>query len=517
MTQNTSYPLVLVILDGFGCGDDVPSNAIGNAKTPNFDRFLKENPFSKLVTNGPSVGLPEGVMGNSEVGHLTLGAGRVIYQDLSKINKAVESGEFTENTEFKRTIENLKTSGGRLHLLGLFSNAGVHSDMNHFYPLCEMANRENIKTYIHAFTDGRDTSPTSGKDFAREFISKIPNNTDVASIAGRFYAMDRDNRWDRIEKAFRVLMGQTDVDKDLSTMELPQVFEYLYEKGRNGEKETDEFIIPTLLKKEGAIAENDAVIFINFRADRAREISKAINGLDNFSEFERNEAPIPSSYICMTEYDEKFNLPVAFPKVSPSKTMGEIISSLGEKQLRLAETEKYAHVTYFFNGGDEKVFDGEERKLIPSPKHVQTYDEIPEMSAPKVTEEAVLNILSKNFRFILINFANCDMVGHTGDFDAAKSAVEYIDSCLGKIEAATKEAGYHLLITADHGNVELMEKDGSPFTQHTLNKVPFVWIAPNAENTASLSDGTLADVSPTALDLMNIEIPSEMTGKSLRS
>ncbi len=503
--------ITLVILDGFGVNPKTEGNAISAANKPNIDSFFKKYPNTVIHTSGMDVGLPRGQMGNSEVGHTNIGAGRIVYQELTRITKSIEDGDFFDKKEFNEAIDNCKKNNSKLHLFGLLSDGGVHSHNSHLYALIELAKRKGLKdVFIHCFFDGRDVPPDSSKAFVEELEAKLKEIGvgKIASVMGRYYAMDRDNRWERVKLAYdAMVMGQ-----GLNASSAGQAVAESYAIG-----EFDEFVKPTVIVNDGkplaAIGKNDSVIFFNFRPDRAREITRTFVDPD-FSGFERPLGHFPLYFVCMTQYDKTMpNVVVAYKPESLTNTFGEYISRLGYRQLRIAETEKYAHVTFFFNGGVETVYEGEDRALIPSPK-VATYDLKPEMSAYEVTDEAVKRINSREYDVIVLNFANCDMVGHTGILDAAKAAVEAVDKCLGRIIPAVLEQDGTLLITADHGNAEQMldYDNGGPFTAHTTNVVPLIGIG---LGNATLKEGKLADLAPTILDLMGVEKPEEMTGNSL--
>jgi len=506
-------PLILIVLDGWGINPHKEGNAQLLAKTPAIDRIFKQYPNTKLETSGLSVGLPEGQMGNSEVGHLTMGAGRIVYQELTRIDREIVTGEFFKNKTLLDAMAGIKKADGALHLMGLVSDGGVHSHINHIFALLGMAKQQGLNNvFIHAFLDGRDKPPTSGKGYIEQlqaYLDKIAFGR-IATVSGRYYAMDRDNRWERVEKAYKALKAG---DGRWSKGPVEAVDE-AYKKG-----ETDEFVLPAVItgnnKPLAVIKDGDGIIFFNFRADRARELTRAFTQED-FKGFNRGTKPKLSSYVCLTEYDATFSLPVAFPPQSLKNILAEILSNHKIKQLRIAETEKYAHVTFFFNGGVEKPFPLEERVLIPSPKEVPTYDKKPEMSAYPVTDELVQRIKSGDYKFILVNYANGDMVGHTGIMEAAIKACEVLDECLAKVITAARENGWTALITSDHGNIEQMidYNTNSAFTAHTTNSVPFVVIDGNRKN-VSLRQGGLSDVAPTILDLIGIEKPKEMTGRSL--
>ncbi len=497
-------PLALVIMDGYGITQDDKVSAITKSKTPNMDKYLATYPNSKLNASGLAVGLPEGQMGNSEVGHTNIGAGRIVYQELTRITKSISDGDFFEKDALVKAMENCKTNGTKLHLIGLLSDGGVHSHNTHLYALVEMAKRFGIADVnIHAILDGRDVPPSSGADYVKELNEKLGEIGlgKIATVSGRYYAMDRDNRWERVEKAYNAITlaeGNTHANSYDAVLEsyAGEVF--------------DEFVIPTVINGGAKVEENDSIVFFNFRPDRAREITRCFVDTE-FSGFERKSFN-KVYYVCMTQYDASMpNVDVAFKPESLTNTLGEYLSSKGLTQLRIAETEKYAHVTFFFNGGVETVYPGEDRALIPSPK-VATYDLQPEMSAYLVTDEVIKRIESNKYDVIILNFANCDMVGHTGYMDAAIKAVETVDECLGKVVDSILSMGGALLITADHGNADCMiDTDGGPFTAHTTNPVPLVMIGFDGE----LADGGLCDLAPTMLEMLNLEIPAEMSGKSL--
>lgn len=498
-------PITLIIMDGFGIAPQTPGNAIRAAATPNLDKIFRENSNCRLSASGLDVGLPEGQMGNSEVGHTNIGAGRIVFQELPRITKSIKDGDFFENEALLGAVKNCKEHNSALHLMGLMSDGGVHSHNTHLWGLLQLAKRNGLsRVFIHCFMDGRDVSPTSGADFVAECLEKCKEIGvgEVATVVGRYYAMDRDNRWDRVERAYNALV----FGEGVHVSEPVAAIRDSYAKNI-----TDEFIEP-IISADGTISENDSVVFFNFRPDRAREITRTFVD-DKFEGFVRKNGFFPLYYVCMTQYDSSMpNVHVAFQPQSLNNTFGEYISRLGYKQLRIAETEKYAHVTFFFNGGVEKLYEGEERVLVDSPK-VATYDLKPEMSAPEVTDKVVELIHSQKYDVVILNFANCDMVGHTGIIEAAKIAVETVDTCVGRVVDATREIGGISIITADHGNADqMLEEDGvSPFTAHTTNQVPFVIVGAKV----CLKDGRLADIAPTMLDLMGINPPEEMTGKSL--
>ncbi|MDO4731109.1 MAG: 2,3-bisphosphoglycerate-independent phosphoglycerate mutase, partial [Clostridia bacterium] len=498
-------PLMLMILDGYGLTRDNEKSAIYYAKTPNLDKIFSENPITSIGASGYDVGLPDGQMGNSEVGHTNIGAGRVVYQDLAKISKSIEEGDFFENSELNAAIDNAVNNGTALHIMGLLSNGGVHSHIEHLYALVELANRKGVKDiYIHAFLDGRDVSPTSGAGFVRSCATKIRAKAKIATVMGRYYAMDRDNRFDRVKRAYdAMVLGRGTFCRD------PELaVKNSYDNGK-----TDEFVEPVVCVKDAQIKENDSVIFFNFRPDRAREITRSLVDPD-FVGFERENGYFPVKFVCMTQYDATLpNVSVAFKPEVLTNTLGEYLSKKGKTQLRIAETEKYAHVTFFFNGGEETVFDGEDRDLIDSPADVATYDLKPEMSAYKVKDKVIDRINNKDYDVIVLNFANCDMVGHTGIFEAAVKAVEAVDTCVGEIYTLMKERKAVLIITADHGNAELMKDIGDkPFTAHTTNRVPFCVVNYDCK---LKGDGKLCDIAPTILEILGLPKPQEMTGTSL--
>lgn len=501
-------PTALLIMDGCGIAPPGDFNAVYKAAKPNLDKFLAECPNTTLEASGTDVGLPAGQIGNSEVGHTNIGAGRVVLQMLPRIGKAIEDGSFFENPVYLDAVDECRKEGCDLHIIGLLSDGGVHSHNTHLYALLELAKRRGLsKAYVHAIMDGRDVPPRSGADYMRECLAKMKEIGigTVADVQGRFYAMDRDRRWDRLEKAYNaVVFGE-----GVSCADPVEAIENSYR-----EDVTDEFILPTVCDANGCIKPGDSVIFFNFRPDRARELTQALTQPD-FDGFERKKGLIPLHFACTARYDEKLTkLPVAFPPETIENTFGEYISKLGLTQLRIAETEKYAHVTFFFNGGEEKVFDGEDRILVPSPKQVPTYDLIPEMSAFEVTDKCIAAIESGKYDVIVCNLANCDMVGHTGVMEAAAKAVETVDTCVGRIAGAVDEMGGVTLITADHGNAERMRlPSGEPCTSHTTNPVPLIIRGADIE----LKSGRLADIAPTMLALMGIEKPKEMTGECLIS
>ena len=507
-------PTALIILDGFGINESVEGNAIKAAKTPNLDKYFANYPNTLLDASGMAVGLPDGQMGNSEVGHTNIGAGRVVYQELTRITKSIGDGDFFENETLLGAVKNCKEHDSALHFIGLLSDGGVHSHIEHLFGLIDMAQKNGLsKVFVHAILDGRDVSPTSGVSYLEMLQKKLSASCGkLATVSGRYYAMDRDNNWNRVVKAYNAMVNGEGVLTDDIIKTVTASYET---KDENGALLTDEFVLPTVITENGApvgkIAANDSVVFFNFRPDRAREITRTFVDAD-FSGFPR--AFFPLYYVCMTQYDAAMpNVHVAFRPQVLKNTFGEYISKLGLKQLRIAETEKYAHVTFFFNGGVENVYEGEDRKLIPSPK-VATYDMQPEMSAYKVTDACVELINEDKYDCIILNFANCDMVGHTGVFDAAVKAVEAVDECLGRVVSAILEKGGKVLVTADHGNADKMfdPKTKEIFTAHTTNPVPLIILGAGK---LSLKRGKLCDLTPTMLDLMNIPKPSEMTGESV--
>ena len=499
-------PVALIIMDGFGYNPENYGNAIKAANKPNLDKYFKECANTIIGASGLDVGLPDGQMGNSEVGHTNIGAGRIVYQMLVKISKSIKDGDFFENKALVDAMNNCKEKNSALHLMGLLSPGGVHSHMEHLYGLLEMAKRNGIeKVYVHAFLDGRDVPPSSASEYMEEAVEEIKKIGvgSVATISGRFYAMDRDNAWDRVEKAYdAIVMGE-----GVQETEPVQAIKNSYANGV-----TDEFMLPTVVDKNGMVKENDSVIFFNFRPDRARQLTRTFVDPE-FKGFERKKGYFPVHFVCMAQYDASMpNVSVAFPPEQLKMTLGEYLSELGKTQLRIAETQKYAHVTFFFNGGEEKQFEGEDRILIKSPD-VETFDMKPEMCAFEVTDAVVDAINSDKYDVIILNYANCDMVGHTGVFDAAKTAVEAVDTCVGRMVDAILAKNGVALITADHGNADKMyEADGSPFTAHTTNPVPFIVVGKDCE---LREGGVLADIAPTILEIMGVPQPAEMTGKSL--
>ncbi|MBQ2824497.1 MAG: 2,3-bisphosphoglycerate-independent phosphoglycerate mutase [Oscillospiraceae bacterium] len=499
-------PTALIIMDGYGINTDSYGNAISAAKTPNLDKYFAEWPNTTIGASGMCVGLPDGQMGNSEVGHTNMGAGRIVYQELTRITKSIADGDFFNNEALLSAVDNCKKNDSALHMFGLLSDGGVHSHNTHLYGILELAKKAGLtKVYVHCIMDGRDVPPTSGKDFVAELAAKMEEIGvgKIASITGRYYAMDRDNNWDRVEKAYAAFVYGEGVQADCPVKAMEDSY---------ANDVTDEFVVPTVISGAERIKANDSVIFFNFRPDRAREITRTFVD-DEFTGFERRNGRFPLTYVCFTQYDATMpNVQVAFKPQSLTNTLGQYISELGMTQLRIAETEKYAHVTFFFNGGVEKQYEGEDRILVNSPK-VATYDLKPEMSAYEVTDKVLEAIESEKYDVIILNYANCDMVGHTGVFDAAVKAVEAVDECVGKTVDAILAHGGTALITADHGNADKMyEPDGSPFTAHTTNVVPLIVAGQKGE---LREDGVLADLIPTMLKIMNVPQPAEMTGKSL--
>ena len=498
-------PLVLMILDGFGCAAK-EGNAIAAANKPNIDALFASNPVTQIGASGMDVGLPDGQMGNSEVGHTNIGAGRIVYQELTRITKAIQDGTIRQNEAIVNAMKAAIENGKAIHMMGLLSAGGVHSHIQHLFGLLDMAKDMGAKEiYVHAIMDGRDVPPDSGKGYLEELQAKLDELGvgKIASVTGRYYAMDRDNRWDRVEKAYAAFVyGEGEKGTPA------EVIAKSYAAGV-----TDEFVVPAVTCEGGRVSEGDSVIFFNFRPDRAREITRTFVD-DEFNGFERRNGRFAVNYVCFTQYDATMpNVEVAFKPQSLHNVMGEYLAKCGKTQLRIAETEKYAHVTFFFNGGVEAPFEGEDRALIPSPK-VATYDLQPEMSAYLVADECVKRIESGKYDVIILNFANCDMVGHTGVFEAAVKAVEAVDACAGKVIDAVLAAGGKVLLTADHGNADQMyEPDGAPFTAHTTNPVPF--LVAGAGDVKLREGGVLADIAPTMLKLMGLPQPEEMTGKSI--
>jgi 2,3-bisphosphoglycerate-independent phosphoglycerate mutase len=506
-------PVILIILDGWGINMHKDGNAVAVAHAPIYNSLIRDHPHTTLQASGEHVGLPDGQMGNSEVGHLNLGAGRIVYQDITRITKSIRDGDFTRNPALISAMETASKNHASLHLMGLLSDGGVHSHIDHIFAMFDLAKAQGLsRVFFHAFLDGRDTPPSSALGYVsrlEQHLAKIGIGK-IATVSGRYYAMDRDKRWERVQKAHEALTAGEGIRK-FSAEEAV--------KGSYGHKRTDEFVLPTVILDHrnntplGVMRDGDAAIFCNFRSDRAREITRTLTD-PAFDGFTRRTFPKLGAFVCLTTYDETLNLPVAYPPVKLTHILGEVVSGQGERQLRIAETEKYAHVTFFFNGGEEQPFPLEDRVLVPSPRDIATYDLRPEMSAQEVTDELVKRILSRQYRFILANYANPDMVGHTGIITAAVKAVEVIDACLGKVLKAAQEVGSTVMITADHGNLEVMTDavTGQPHTAHTTDPVPFIVVG---EKVVLRDDGCLADVAPTVLRSMGINQPKEMTGKCL--
>ena len=511
-------PYAIIIMDGYGLAPAGPGNAIELDGSKNVKALAEKYPSATLGASGLSVGLPDGQMGNSEVGHLNMGAGRIVYQDLTRITKSITDGDFFENPALIKAMDNAKQNGKKLHLYGLLSDGGVHSHITHLYALLEMAKRRGLKdVFVHCFTDGRDVSPTSGAGFVRALQAEIDRIGcgKIASVCGRYYAMDRDNNWDRVEKAYDMLT----LGEGIKCENAADALEASYKDGV-----TDEFVKPTKVYENGRpvglLEKGDSVIFFNFRPDRAREITRAVSQREfvvpKGTAFERKTGFLETTYVCFTVYDAQFTgIEIAFPEKHIKNTLGEYISSLGMKQLRIAETEKYAHVTFFFNGGVEAPNPGEVRDLIPSPK-VATYDLQPEMSAYLVTDKVIEELSTGEYDVMILNFANCDMVGHTGVIPAAVKAVHVVDECVKRVTDKILEMGGAALLTADHGNADrMLGDDGKPFTAHTTNRVPVVLVSDAMKGVKLREDGILADLAPTLLTVMGVPVPEEMTGKSL--
>jgi 2,3-bisphosphoglycerate-independent phosphoglycerate mutase len=504
---------MLMILDGWGINPEADHNAVAIAGTPFLQKIANTYPKTRLLCSGEAVGLPAGIMGNSEVGHMNIGAGRVVYQNLLRIDRAIADGSFAENNAFTDALDKVAAKGSTLHLMGLVSDGGVHSQLSHLKALLDLAYAKGLaRVFVHAILDGRDTPPESGAGYVAQLqahLEKIGTGA-IATICGRYYAMDRDKRWDRIQKAFELYTRAAGTAAEDPVAAVQAAYD---------RDETDEFVQPIALVGEdkkplATIRDQDAVIFFNFRADRAREITRAFTD-PAFAEFERTSLPTLSTYVCMTQFDEQFTLPIAYPPVHLENILGQIVSTRGLAQLRIAETEKYAHVTYFFNGGEENPFDNEDRCLIPSPRDIPTYDHKPEMSAPAVTEEVLKRIDMDRYDLIVLNFANMDMVGHTGVLDAAVTACRTVDACVARIVERIQAKKGTVIVTADHGNAEeMVDAKGNPHTAHTLNPVRLILVDEQRKN-AQLREGRLADIAPTILELMGIDQPAEMTGQSL--
>ncbi len=510
--MSTVRPTILVILDGFGINPRKEGNAVAHASMGNLDALVKTYPSSRLSMSGADVGLPDGQMGNSEVGHMILGAGRIVHQDLTLIHKDIDGGDFYKNQALLEALKKTKERNGRIHLIGLLGDGGVHSHQRHMEALMEMARREHMQhVYLHLFLDGRDTPPSSAEQFVLDLNEKLKAYAEVkmATVMGRYYAMDRDKRWDRVEKAYRCLTEGAGKKAPSALAAIRQSY---------AANVTDEFVLPTVIENavpDGLIGDGDGVIFFNFRADRARELTRAVTEKD-FTEFTRPRRLDLAAFVTLTQYDEKFNLPVAYQPRELRQILGQVVSAHGIRQLRIAETEKYAHVTYFFNGGEEKEFPGEQRIMIPSPRDVATYDLKPEMSARQVTEALVKKVIDEDISLMLANYANADMVGHTGNFAASVKACEVIDECVGRVVNAALSKKGRVIITADHGNIEqLVDYDtGMQHTAHTTNPVPFI-LVDDERKTVGLREGAGSDVAPTVLQLLEIPQPKEMTGRSL--
>ncbi len=506
-------PCLLMILDGWGIGSEDEKNAIYRAHTPSLDRLKNDYSHTQLICFGEAVGLPEGIMGNSEVGHLNIGAGRVVYQALLRIDKSIHNGSFFNNPALNSIMSKVKTLPSSLHFIGLISDGGVHSQLSHLFALLKMAKERGLEQgFIHIVLDGRDTPPDSGIEYTRQlmkYIKALGFGT-IATVCGRFYAMDRDTRWERTERAYQLYTQ----GKGVSEKDAVNAIENAYQRG-----ETDEFVQPIVITDKhhlplGVIRDQDGIIFFNFRADRARQITRAFTD-HGFNFFKRKPDLKLCDFVCMTLYDERLTLPIAFPPVHINDILGEVISKKGLRQLRIAETEKYAHVTYFFNGGEENAFPLEDRCMVPSPRDVVTYDQKPEMSALEVTEEVISQLNSNQYDFIVLNFANMDMVGHTGVMDAAVKACEILDDCIQKIVVNVLAKEGTVLITADHGNAEKMiDENGHQYTAHTLNPVPFILVDDKRKN-AKLRPGILGDIAPTVLEILGIDQPEAQTGRSL--
>ncbi|WP_435100036.1 2,3-bisphosphoglycerate-independent phosphoglycerate mutase [Halarchaeum sp. P4] len=499
----------LVILDGWGLGDHDRLDAVKAAETPNVDRYTKIGASGTLTTHGRDVGLPEGQMGNSEVGHLTIGSGRVVMQEYTRINDAIEAGELRENDAIRGAFEYADRHGGRVHFMGLVSDGGVHSDHEHLHALIEAAADYGVEATTHAFTDGRDTSPHGGEGYLQtlEEVVETHGTGDIATVSGRYYAMDRDQNWERTKQTYDAIVNREGQHRADSAVE---AVTESYERG-----DTDEFVEPTVVRGGDRLSDGDSVVFFNFRSDRARQLTRMLADVRP-DDWDVETEPPEVRVSTMTEYDQTFDLPVAFPPREPQNTLGEVVAEAGRTQLRIAESEKYAHVTYFLNGGREVEFDGEMRKIVESPD-VPTYDETPAMSAPEVTDIAIETIEAEDPDFLVLNYANADMVGHTGDFEAAVEAVEAVDEQVGRLVPALEEAGAHVHITADHGNADDMGTREDPHTAHTYNPVPFIYLSPDGDDggAAVRDEGTLRDIAPTLLARAGLDQPEEMTGEDL--
>ncbi len=507
---------MLMILDGWGIDEPGETNAVSVANTPFLDHLMANYPGTHLACSGEAVGLPEGIMGNSEVGHLNLGAGRVVYQVLLRIDMAIRDGSFFENEALNAVMDMVMEKQSALHLMGLVSDGGVHSQLTHLFALIDMAEKKGISNvYIHAILDGRDTPPDGGVTYIEQLARHINNKPgiQIASICGRFYAMDRDTRWERTEKAYQLYTEAAGTPES----DPVDAVKNAYSRG-----ETDEFVEPVVVTDDAGnplttVKDDDGLIFFNFRPDRARQITRTFTEAE-FKEFDRKVVPTLCDYVCMAQYDESFSLPVAFPPVHLDQILGEVVSYQGLNQLRIAETEKYAHVTYFFNGGEETPFANEDRHLVPSPREVGTYDEKPEMSAYEVADQVVSYLMMEKYDLVVLNFANLDMVGHTGIMDAAVKACEAVDKCVEKVVTTALDKGYAVLVTADHGNSEKMaDENGQMHTAHTLNPVPLILVSNDDSKfrQARLRPGVLGDIAPTILEILDIDKPEKMTGKSL--
>ncbi len=499
----------LIILDGWGVGDHDARNAVESADTPNFDQFWTTGAHNTLDVTGRRVGLPDGQMGNSEVGHINIGAGRVVMQAYTRINDSIEDGSFFENDAINSAFEYAEEHGGRVHFVGLVSDGGVHSHQRHLYALIEHAADRGVEAVTHAFTDGRDTDPKSGEGYLGELQDVVDEHGtgDVATVSGRYYAMDRDQNWERTKRAYDAIVNR---EAEYATDTAVDAARESYDRD-----DTDEFIQPTLVDDEPALEDGDGIVFFNFRSDRARQLTRLLADIRP-DDWDFETTPPETHLVTMTQYDKTFDLPVAFPPNQPEETLGEVVSEAGMTQLRLAESEKYAHVTYFLNGGREVEFDGEIRRIIESPD-VPTYDQQPEMSAEKVTDTAIDIIESDDPDVLVLNYANADMVGHTGDFDAAVAAVEAVDEQLGRLVEAVESAGGHVLITADHGNADDMGTEEEPYTAHTYNPVPIVYLSPDGDDGGRTvrGGGSLCDLAPTMLELIGVDQPVAMTGETL--